>query len=78
MYKNSHLAKAMEICRRFPANDKKNKKNPGRKKVEFPMGGMTCLLLEATGSLRLQGRQYYIQCNREHSPNLTSGQLLDV
>lgn len=52
----------MEICKGFPPTEKKKKILA--EKVEFPTGGMTCLHLEATESLRLQGRQYYIQCNR--------------
>lgn len=31
--------------------------------LEFPVGGMICLLLETAQTVRLQGRQYYIQRN---------------
>lgn len=37
MYKNSHPAKAMEICRRFPANEEKKKKS-WQKKSGIPNG----------------------------------------
>lgn len=61
-----HMYKAVILLRqwKFAKVSHQMKKKILAEKVEFPMGGMTCLLLEATASLRLQGRQYYIQCNR--------------
>lgn len=63
MYKGSRPL-ANGNLQRFPTNWQKKKKKILAEKVEIPLVGMTCLFLEATGSLRLQGRQYYIQCNR--------------
>lgn len=53
----------------FSTKRRRRKKREKNYKVEFPLvvveerGGGTWQLAKASGSLRLQGRQYYIQCD---------------